>query len=80
MTEAAEAMRSFGDSRDAVLGPGDVLTLLPDSIHSVINETQSITVSVHVYGKHVNHTERSRQLHIHEHDSADQRDVVAKAV
>jgi 4-amino-4-deoxychorismate lyase len=43
-----------------VLGPGDVLALQPDSIHSVINETGSVTVSLHVYGKHVNHTERSQ--------------------
>jgi predicted metal-dependent enzyme (double-stranded beta helix superfamily) len=45
---------------DRVLRPGDVLTLQPDSIHSVLNETDSITVSFHVYGKHVNHTERSQ--------------------
>ena len=45
---------------DRVLGPGDVLTLQPDSIHSVINETSSVTISFHVYGKHVNHTERSQ--------------------
>jgi hypothetical protein len=43
-----------------VLGPGDVLTLQPDSIHSVINETASVTVSLHVYGKHVNYTESSQ--------------------
>jgi hypothetical protein len=45
---------------DREIGPGDVLTLQPDSIHSVINETASVTVSFHVYGKHVNHTERSQ--------------------
>jgi predicted metal-dependent enzyme (double-stranded beta helix superfamily) len=45
---------------DRVLGPGDVLTMQPDSIHSVINETSSVTISFHVYGKHVNHTERSQ--------------------
>jgi predicted metal-dependent enzyme (double-stranded beta helix superfamily) len=45
---------------DRILGPGDVLTMQPDSIHSVINETGSVTVSLHVYGKHVNHTDRSQ--------------------
>ena len=45
---------------DRVIGPGDVLTLQPDSIHSVINDTASVSVSFHVYGKHVNHTERSQ--------------------
>ena len=29
---------------DRVLGPGDVLTLQPDSIHSVINDTTSVTI------------------------------------
>lgn len=47
-------------SEDRVLGPGDVLTLMPDSIHSVVNDTDSITISFHVYGRHVNHTERSQ--------------------
>ena len=45
---------------DHVLGPGDVMTLQPDTIHSVINEGDSVTVSLHVYGKHVNHTKRSQ--------------------
>jgi len=46
--------------KDRVLRPGDVLTFQPDTIHSVINDTESITVSLHVYGKHVNHTQRSQ--------------------
>jgi predicted metal-dependent enzyme (double-stranded beta helix superfamily) len=45
---------------DRMLGPGDVLTFQPDSIHSVSNDTQSVTISLHVYGKHVNHNERSQ--------------------
>jgi predicted metal-dependent enzyme (double-stranded beta helix superfamily) len=45
---------------DRVLGPGETLVLQPDDIHSVMNDTESITVSLHVYGKHVNHTERSQ--------------------
>jgi predicted metal-dependent enzyme (double-stranded beta helix superfamily) len=45
---------------DHVLGPGEVLTLQPDTIHSVINDSESVTVSLHVYGMHVNHTERSQ--------------------
>jgi len=35
-------------------GPGDVLTLLPDAIHSVKNETDSVTVSLHAYGYNLN--------------------------
>ena len=35
-------------------GPGDVLTLLPDAIHSVRNETAEVTVSLHVYGYNLN--------------------------
>jgi predicted metal-dependent enzyme (double-stranded beta helix superfamily) len=45
---------------DLVLGPGDVVTFLPDSIHSVVNETARVTVSLHIYGKHVNYTKRSQ--------------------
>ena len=35
-------------------GPGDVLTLLPDAIHSVRNDTASVTVSLHTYGYNLN--------------------------
>jgi predicted metal-dependent enzyme (double-stranded beta helix superfamily) len=35
-------------------GPGDVLTLLPDAIHSVRNDTPAVTVSLHAYGYNLN--------------------------
>ena len=35
-------------------GPGDVLTLLPDAIHSVRNVTGEVTVSLHTYGYNLN--------------------------
>ncbi len=43
--------RTFGD--------GEVLCLLPEAIHSVDNETDRVTLSLHVYGKHFNTTGRS---------------------
>ena len=43
-----------------VFGAGDVVTFQPDSIHSVVNDTDRVTVSLHVYGKHVNYTTRSQ--------------------
>lgn len=45
---------------EKVFGPGDVLVMLPDSIHSVVNETDRITVSLHVYGRHPNYTGRAQ--------------------
>ena len=45
---------------EKVFGPGDVLVMPPDSIHSVVNETDRVTVSLHVYGKHPNYTGRSQ--------------------
>jgi predicted metal-dependent enzyme (double-stranded beta helix superfamily) len=44
---------------EMVVGPGDVLTLLPDAIHSVVNESAQVTVSLHVYGYNLNLTNRS---------------------
>jgi predicted metal-dependent enzyme (double-stranded beta helix superfamily) len=41
-------------------GPGEVVSFLPDDIHSVTNETDQVTVSLHVYGKHLNYTGRSQ--------------------
>lgn len=45
---------------EKVFGPGDVVTFMPDSIHSVLNETNRVTVSLHIYGKHPNYTGRSQ--------------------
>ena len=49
--------------RDLVVGPGDVVTFQPGAIHSVVNDSDRVTLSLHVYGKHVNHTERSQFDH-----------------
>ncbi len=43
---------------EKVFGPGDVVTLMPEAIHSVINATDRVTVSLHTYGMHLNHTGR----------------------
>ena len=45
---------------ETVVGPGDVLMILPDTIHSVINQTADVTVSFHVYGFNLNLTQRSQ--------------------
>ncbi len=41
-------------------GPGDVISFLPRDIHTVINQTDKVTLSLHIYGHHVNYTERSQ--------------------
>ena len=46
--------------RRQLYGHGDVVTFQPESIHSVINETAFVAVSLHVYGRHMNHTRRSQ--------------------
>jgi predicted metal-dependent enzyme (double-stranded beta helix superfamily) len=43
-----------------VAGRGDVMTFLPRDIHTVWNNTDRKTLSVHIYGRHVNHTDRSQ--------------------
>ena len=45
---------------ELVFGPGDVVSCLPDSIHSVENRTDAVTVSLHVYGRHLNYVNRSQ--------------------
>ena len=44
---------------EKAFGEGEVVSLLPDGIHSVLNTTDRVTLSLHVYGKHLNHTGRS---------------------
>jgi predicted metal-dependent enzyme (double-stranded beta helix superfamily) len=43
-----------------VFGPGEVVSFLADQIHSVNNTGDRVTVSLHVYGRNLNYTGRSR--------------------
>ncbi len=45
---------------EAVIQPGQVVSLLPDEIHSVLNETDRVTVSLHLYGRHLSNVTRSQ--------------------
>ena len=40
--------------------PGDVLCIRSGGIHKVSNETDRMTLSLHTYGRHINHTDRSQ--------------------
>ena len=39
---------------------GEVVAIPNGGLHSVWNETTSVSVSLHIYGKHLNHTGRSQ--------------------
>jgi len=39
---------------------GEVLAMPTGGLHSIWNETEAVTVSLHIYGKHLNHTGRSQ--------------------
>jgi predicted metal-dependent enzyme (double-stranded beta helix superfamily) len=41
------------------VGPGQASCLLPEDIHTVWNETDDVSLSLHTYGKHINFTGRS---------------------
>ena len=45
---------------EKVCGVGDVLALPQGMIHSVWNETNAVSLSLHIYGKHINYTGRSQ--------------------
>ena len=52
----------YADLREAgddVLGPGQVVSCGYDDIHGVWNRGDVISVSLHTYGRHLNHTNRS---------------------
>lgn len=46
--------------QEKVFPPGAVIGLTPDIIHSVRNDGDEISVSLHVYGKNINFTGRSQ--------------------
>ena len=50
-------LRKIGEK---VCAAGDVLAMPKGVIHSVWNDTGSVSVSLHIYGVHVNHTGRSQ--------------------
>lgn len=45
---------------EEIIGPGQVTAFLPHAIHSVLNESDRVTLSLHVYGKNLNYAERSQ--------------------
>ena len=46
--------------KETSAGAGDLICMNTGGIHSVQNDTDSLTLSLHTYGKHVNHTNRSQ--------------------
>lgn len=48
-------------------GPGELVSMRSGGIHKVTNETDRVSLSVHTYGVHINHTNRSQfDLETHE--------------
>ena len=45
---------------EETVGPGNVVGFLPQAIHSVTNESQRKTLSLHAYGRNLNCIERSQ--------------------
>lgn len=43
---------------ERVAGPGDLVCIKNGGIHAVRNESDKVTLSLHTYGTHVNHTVR----------------------
>ena len=50
-------LRKIGEK---VCAPGDVVAMPRGVIHSVSNVTDAVTVSLHIYGRHINYTGRSQ--------------------
>ena len=50
-------LRKIGEK---VFQAGDVIAMPTGTIHSVSNESDQVTLSLHVYGKHINFTQRSQ--------------------
>lgn len=46
-------------TKEETLFPGRAACCLPDDIHSVVNNGSRVAVSLHTYGRHLNHTGRS---------------------
>ena len=50
-------LRKVGEK---VFDRGEIIAMPSGTIHSVSNESVQVTLSLHVYGRHINHTNRSQ--------------------
>ena len=50
-------LRKIGEK---IFRTGDVIAMPTGTIHSVSNDSDQVTLSLHVYGKHINFTQRSQ--------------------
>lgn len=39
---------------------GELIGFMPDTIHSVVNESEKVAISLHIYGKNLNYTGRNQ--------------------
>ena len=46
--------------KDFDAAPGEAICIRTGGIHKVSNETDAMTLSLHTYGRHVNHTNRAQ--------------------
>jgi len=49
----------------SVCSVGDVVAMPSGMIHSVWNDGDKVSVSLHIYGKHINHTQRAKYDLVH---------------
>jgi predicted metal-dependent enzyme (double-stranded beta helix superfamily) len=59
---------------EKVVGAGNVLAMPADTIHSIANDTDSTTLTLHVYGKHLNFSPRF-QFDVERHSVTPRRTV-----
>ncbi len=55
-------------------GPGELVCVRSSGIHAVWNDSDAITVSLHTYGRHINHTGRS----VFDPDEGTQKEFIVK--
>ena len=53
-----EGYAEIRKDEEKVFDPGDVVTLMREAIHSGVNETGGLTVSLHICGEPLNYTGR----------------------
>lgn len=58
--ESPAGLAGIAKAGERALGPGDIVALGSDTIHSVVNDGDRLSLSLHIYGRHFNHTQRSR--------------------
>jgi predicted metal-dependent enzyme (double-stranded beta helix superfamily) len=57
---ATQGRAELAVKAEMTAGPGELICMRSGGIHAVHNDGEAVSISLHTYGRHLNHTNRSQ--------------------